>query len=75
MSNKEVEMTQQCTLSVAAEQPVPCPERECVFWQTGGDDLESGCAIERLQLHQHGPDVAEFLLSLRQRLQTSPPHN
>ena len=64
-------MTHQCTLSVLAETPVLCPERGCVYWQNGGDDLESGCSIERLELHVLGRDVAEFLLGVRQRLEAA----
>ena len=58
-------MAKLCALTVLVEAPEPCPQDKCAFWQTGGDDLEAGCAIERLQLHLHGPDVAGFLLSFR----------
>ena len=58
-------MMKLCALSLLVQAPEPCSQDECAFWQPGGDDLEAGCAIERLELHLHGQDVAGFLLSLR----------
>jgi len=66
-------MATQCTLSILAETPEPCPQGECAFWQHGGEDIEPGCAVERLQLHTCGIDVADFLLGIRHRLEAERP--
>jgi len=56
-----------CALERAAGIDGVCPASgACAFWQDGGDDLGSGCAVKRLGLHQLGPDIAEFLLARRQ---------
>lgn len=65
----EVELTKRCSLSVQAGNPEPCRLNTCAFWQDGGDDLVGGCAIERLELDRNGIDVADFLLSLRRRIE------
>jgi len=63
-------MPRECALAAVADDPSrECPETICAFWQEGGDDLESGCAVERLGLQHHGADVAEFLLSVRRRIE------
>jgi hypothetical protein len=64
-------MSKTCALSLLAQMPEQCPEDRCAFWQRGGADLEEGCAIQRLQLHTYGPDVADFLLDARHRLETA----
>ena len=62
-----------CALERAAGIDGGCPEsRTCAFWQEGGDDLDAGCAVERLGLHQLGPDIAEFLLLARRVREESP---
>ena len=61
-------MMRRCTLSLLAHVPEDCAEGECTYWQKGGDDLEGGCAVERLQLHHCGEDAAEFLLDIRKKL-------
>jgi hypothetical protein len=64
--------TRQCSLSVVALEAEPCPTVGCAFWQEGGDDLEPGCAVERLELDLHEADVAGFLLGIRRRLEATP---
>jgi len=64
--------TTTCALSSVVGNEATCPESTCAFWQRGGDDLESGCAIERLGLHRAGADVAGFLLEVRRRLENCP---
>ena len=55
-----------CSLERSAGLDGVCPESiACAFWQAGAEDLDAGCAIERLGLHHLGPDVAEFLLGRR----------
>jgi len=61
-----------CALTRVVGDEAACPEAACAFWQPGGDDLEGGCAIERLDLDRAGPDVAGFLLEVRGRLESNP---
>jgi hypothetical protein len=61
----ETSLTKVCALSLVAGAPERCPLDACAFWQPDGDDLESGCAVERLELHLLGEDVASFLLAVR----------
>jgi hypothetical protein len=60
-----VGLKKQCSLSVSAGMPERCLGTRCVFWQPGGEDLEDGCAVERLELERGDIDVADFLLGLR----------
>jgi len=62
-------MLKDCSLSTVVEEPERCPEEACAFWQMGGDDLEGGCAIERLGLNRVNVDVSTFLLDARHRLE------
>jgi hypothetical protein len=47
----------------------PCPRDACAFWEPGGAVLDGGCGIERLALDVRRPEVASFLLELRERLE------
>jgi hypothetical protein len=58
-----------CALTEIVHDAEPCAGKTCAYWQGGGDDLDSGCAIERLQLHHASVDVAGFLLEIRRRLE------
>jgi hypothetical protein len=58
-------VTKICSLSTVVDQPQPCPREACAYWQPAIDDIEGGCAIERLELDRHGVDIATFLLSFR----------
>ncbi len=61
-----MEQRRACALEQAAGLEGWCPESvACAFWQEGAEDLDGGCAVERLGLHQLGPDVAEFMLARR----------
>ena len=63
--------TIKCALSNVVGDEAVCSDAACPYWQRGGDDLEGGCAIERLGLHRAGADVAGFLLEIRTRLEGS----
>jgi hypothetical protein len=63
--------TRSCALAKAVGDGAPCSEAACAYWQAGGDDLDGGCAIERLDLHHLNVDVAGFLLDVRCRLESS----
>jgi hypothetical protein len=65
-----VKRTKECTLSALAATAEPCPGDTCAFWQNGGDDLEAGCAVERLGLDRSGIDVVDFLLGVRRQLES-----
>ncbi len=65
-------MTKLCALTRVVRAAEPCPTEECAFWQAGGTDLEPGCAVERLDLHRLGVDVASFLLDVRRQLEATP---
>ncbi len=60
-----------CALTRVVGEEAACPETACAYWQAGGDDLDGGCAIERLDLHHASVDVAGFLLEVRSRLESS----
>ena len=40
----------------------PCARSRCAFW-------DAGCTIEELGLQAFGPDVSDYLLELRARLE------
>lgn len=47
----------------------PCPRDPCPFWEPGGAVVEAACGLERLSLDVRRPDVAAYLLELRERLE------
>jgi len=59
-----------CTLRLVAQgQTEPCPRERCAFWEPGGAVVAGGCLIERLAVDARRPDVAGYLLEMRQRLE------
>jgi hypothetical protein len=61
--------TRTCTLRLSAEaRTEPCPRERCSFWETGGAVLDGGCVIERLGIDARRPDLAAYLLEVRERL-------
>lgn len=59
-----------CTLRVAAGRgDESCPREVCAFWQAGGAVVEAGCSVDRLAPDVRRPDIASFLLELRERLE------
>jgi hypothetical protein len=47
----------------------PCPHARCAFWEPGGAVAEGTCLIERLDVDLSTPDLADFLLETRERLE------
>jgi hypothetical protein len=66
-----VSQTQQhCTLRLAAEgRQETCPRERCAFWEPGGAVVPGACLLERLAVDLTRPDVAEYLLEARERLE------
>jgi hypothetical protein len=57
-----------CTLRLATGVVEYCRQQRCAFWEEGGAVAEGGCVIERLGLDVRRPDVAGYLVELRERL-------
>lgn len=61
---------QSCTLRLAADGTTkPFPRERCAFWEPGGAVLAGGCLIERLGIDIHWPDLAAYLVEVRERLE------
>lgn len=59
-----------CTLALAARGAAdPCTHVRCAFWEEGGAVVDGGCVVERLGVDFGGPDLASYLLELRERLE------
>jgi hypothetical protein len=59
-----------CTLRLAAEgRDELCPRERCAFWEPGGAVADGSCLIERLGVDLGTPDLAEYLLETRGRLE------
>jgi hypothetical protein len=48
-----------------------CPGAACPFWEQGGAVLPSGCELERLAVDVERPDLAEYLLEIREQLESA----
>jgi hypothetical protein len=57
-----------CILRLATGVMELCPQQRCVFWEEGGAVVQGGCAIERLGPDVRRPDVAGYLVEVRERL-------
>jgi len=58
-----------CTLRLAAHGAAePCPRERCSFWEAGDAVVEASCVIERLDVDVSRPDLAAYLLELREQL-------
>jgi hypothetical protein len=57
-----------CTLRLATGVVEFCPQQRCAFWEEGGAVVEGGCVIERLGPDVRKPEVADYLVDLRERL-------
>jgi hypothetical protein len=58
-----------CTLHLARGVVEPCTGDRCVFWEPGGAVVRGGCLIQRLGVEVRRPDVASYLLEMRERLE------
>jgi hypothetical protein len=48
-----------------------CPRELCAFWEPGGAVVLGGCVIDRLGVDVRRPDLALYLLEMRDRLERS----
>ena len=59
-----------CTLRLVAQgRAEPCPHERCSFWEPGGAVVEGACLVERLGVDLRTPDLAQYLLETRERLE------
>jgi hypothetical protein len=62
---------QLCRIKLTLDEVEACPEDACPFWEHGGAVLEAGCGLERLSLELDRPNLAEYFVELRERLETA----
>jgi hypothetical protein len=60
-----------CHLHLALGTVEACPGGACPFWEHGGIALPAGCELERLGIDLDRPDLAEYLLELREQLEAA----
>lgn len=60
-----------CRIKLAVHELEACPEGACPFWEAGGAVAEPGCGLERLHLDVDRPDLAEYLVELRRKLENA----
>jgi len=59
-----------CTLrQVAQGETELCPHDACAFWEPGGAVIGGACFVERLGVDLNTPDLATYLLEVRERLE------
>jgi hypothetical protein len=59
-----------CSLRLAAQGEIEvCPEDRCVFWESGGAVLKGNCIVERLGIDVRDPELAAYLLEVRERVE------
>jgi hypothetical protein len=58
-----------CQLHLTLGEVDACPGGACPFWEQGGIALPAGCELERLSIDLDRPELAEYLLELRQKLE------
>ena len=66
-------MTDRCELKHSLGEDVPCDQAECTYWRLVGHlgvaERDSGCAIQHFQLLDGGRPIAEWLLSVKERVE------
>ena len=67
----EDEIRHPCRIKLAIGEADECPQGACAFWEHGGAVIESGCALERLQIDVRRPDLAAYLVELRSALEAA----
>jgi hypothetical protein len=61
-----------CTIRFVVEgTSEACPRDRCVFWEPGTAVTDGRCLLERLGLEVTRPDLAEYLLETRERLEAA----
>ena len=63
--------TKTCHLHHTLGTAEACPGGACAFWEEGGAALPAGCQLERLAVDLDRPDIAGYLLELRERLEAA----
>jgi hypothetical protein len=59
-----------CTIRFGARGEVEiCPEERCARWEPGGAVLNGNCLVERLGIDVRDPELAAYLLEVRERLE------
>lgn len=59
-----------CTLRLVAQgKTEACPQEQCAFWEPGGAAVDGACFVERLGVDLSTPDLATYLLDVRERLE------
>ena len=59
-----------CRLRLVAQgETEVCPHERCAFWEPGGAVVDGTCFVERLGVDLSTPDVATYLLDVRERLE------
>jgi hypothetical protein len=59
-----------CSLRLAAFREIElCPENRCAFWESGGAVLQGNCLVERLGIDVRDPELAAYLLEVRERVE------
>jgi hypothetical protein len=58
-----------CTIRLVAENKTEaCPRDRCLFWEAATRSTDGTCLLERLGMEVKRPDVAAYLLEVRDRL-------
>jgi hypothetical protein len=58
-----------CTLRLIAQgRTERCARELCGFWEPGGAVVDGACVIERLGVDVRRPDLAAYLIEVRERL-------
>ena len=60
-----------CHLHLTLGTVEACPGGACPFWEQGGVALPAGCELERLGIDLDSPDLAKYLLGLREQLEAA----
>jgi hypothetical protein len=60
-----------CHLHLTLGSAEACPGGACPFWEQGGVALPPACELERLGIDLSRPDLAGYLLELREQLEAA----
>jgi hypothetical protein len=60
-----------CRIKLTLGDVESCPKGACPFWEPGGAIVEAGCGLERLRIDVDRPDLAAYLVDLREALEAA----
>jgi len=60
-----------CRIKLTLGDVESCPEGACAFWEPGGAIVDAGCGLERLRIDVDRPDLAAYLVGLREALEAA----